>query len=93
MTEPRIICFSWHDPEFGVLLSRNELLQRGWTKATIKKYLGDPDLLGRNPYGGHVQLYSEDRVRKASACRADDGRDRILPLPGQFNLFETESAE
>jgi hypothetical protein len=61
----RDIGWSWYDPEFGMLVSQRALLERGWTKATIKQYLGDPDLLGRNPHGGRAQLYSEERVRRA----------------------------
>ena len=62
--KPRVISYSWHDPKFGLLVSHNKLLQRGWTEAKIKQHLGDPDLLGRNPRGGHVRLYSEKRVRR-----------------------------
>ena len=65
MQGPRVISYSWHDPEFGLLISHHRLLQSGWTEAKMKKHLGDPDLLGRNPRGGRVRLYAEERVRRA----------------------------
>jgi hypothetical protein len=61
----RIIRMSWHDPEFGALLTQSELISRGWTKTRIRKELGEPDCYGLNPRGGYyVLLYSEDRTRR-----------------------------
>jgi len=61
----RVIKMLWYDDEFGFLLTQNELLRHGWTKATISKQLGEPDCFGRNPRGGaFVLLYSRDRVRR-----------------------------
>jgi hypothetical protein len=39
----RLICMRWHDQEFGELLPQSELIARGWTKARIRKELGEPD--------------------------------------------------
>jgi hypothetical protein len=61
----RLIAKTWYDPEFGFLLPQSELLARGWTKAKIRKEIGEPDCFGVNPKGGsHVLLYSETRVRR-----------------------------
>jgi len=62
--EPDLIGWSYYDEEFGVLISRSQILQDGWTMSRIQKYLGQPDLLGINPHGGTVQLYSQQRVDK-----------------------------
>ncbi len=59
-----VIGYSWYDPKLGFLLTQSELLERGWTKATIQKKLGEPDCYGRNPRGGFTLLYSENRVRR-----------------------------
>jgi hypothetical protein len=48
----REIPMAWYDVELGVLLPQRELLRRGWTKASIRELLGEPDRLGINPKGG-----------------------------------------
>lgn len=62
----RIIGFSWHDPQHGLMWPESAVLQRtGWTRARVRRELGEPDVLGRNPHGGaYVRLYSQDRVRR-----------------------------
>lgn len=62
----RVIGYSWYDSKLGFLLTQRELLERGWTKASIKQKLGEPDCYGRNPRGGQwVLLYSEARVMRS----------------------------
>lgn len=63
----RLVRMCWYDPDFGgALLPLSQVLARGWTKARIRKELGDPDCFGLNPRGGHlVALYSEKRVRRS----------------------------
>ena len=64
--EQRLISMCWYDPEYGGnLLPQSELIARGWTKARIRKEIGEPDCFGRNPRGGSfVLLYSEARVQR-----------------------------
>jgi hypothetical protein len=51
----------------------SELLRRGWTHGLIKKLLGDPDQLERNPHhrsGPKMRLYARTRVLQAEASAA-----------------------
>jgi hypothetical protein len=48
----------------------SELLRRGWTQSLIKKLLGHPDQLERNPHhrsGPKMRLYARTRVLQAEA--------------------------
>jgi hypothetical protein len=48
------------------LLTKSDLISRGWTEGTIKKYLGKPDELHTNPHyrsAPPMRLYAEDRVK------------------------------
>jgi hypothetical protein len=65
MIEQRVIRYSWYDPQFGLMWTESDLINRGLTKSTIRKQLGEPDCYGRNPRGGSfVRLYSQARVRR-----------------------------
>lgn len=45
--------------------------ERGWTDTAIKKFLGDPDKLGSNPYSSKTpsHLYLLSRVKKAERTK------------------------
>ena len=65
-TKIREIQKAWYDGEFGPLVTWRALVLQGWTAATIRELLGEPDCLGVNPDGGpRVKLYSEARVLRA----------------------------
>lgn len=49
------------------MITKKELKERGWTDATIRDYLGQPDALKLNPYfrsGPKMQLYSLNRINQ-----------------------------
>jgi hypothetical protein len=67
MSDLRVIKMVWCDPEFGWLWSESQMIERGWTRAAIRKQLGGPDCYGLNPRGGaYVHLYSQNRVREVA---------------------------
>jgi hypothetical protein len=55
------------------MYTKSDLLERKWTPAAIKKWLGDPDATRRNPYSRKappMQLYAEERVQAAEQSDA-----------------------
>jgi len=58
------------DPQPGYTpdMSRNELIQRGWTESDIRKRLGDPVahvLIHGNPYADSYALYCGQKIAEA----------------------------
>jgi hypothetical protein len=48
----------------------SHLMERGWTYALIRRFLGDPDQVMRNPHHptrARTRLYDAHRVRQAEA--------------------------
>ena len=61
---------AWYDAELGPLLTGHALLNLGWTKASIREWLGE-SRIGINPDGDRgVKLYSAARVRQAQERHA-----------------------
>lgn len=68
MHEPR------SEPDISAdLLSRPELLERGWTDAAIRRFLGEPDARRTNPRyrsAAPMRLYRAERVRAVEETAA-----------------------
>jgi hypothetical protein len=69
-----LLRYVWHDVALGALLTQSDLLARGWTKATMRNQLGEPDCYGVNPRGGaFVRLYAEARIRRVKLKLISNG--------------------
>jgi hypothetical protein len=61
-----LLTFSWYDPQLGLLWTETEVCEAlNWPRSKVRKVIGEPDALGRNPHGGaYVRLYDPKRVRR-----------------------------
>jgi len=51
-----------------------DLLDRGWYRADIKKFLGEPDQLAKKANGSHVKLYKIEIVHEVENTESFIGR-------------------
>ena len=69
-SEPNDVVLGKYDPRPEGAYNVNELKQRGWTDASIRRFLGEPDWKKRNPVyatAAPVRFYCCDRVAAAEA--------------------------